>query len=538
VTALTAGDLVGRQRQVYESEEDRVLVTGGPGTGKTSLALLLAAHIVTQSSNGRHVLFLTFSRSATTELLSRAPSVIQDSDLGRVEVSTFHGYSVGILEAFSRYAGGPSERPTIAVREEVQLGVAPPGSYEFDAIIPAVLDLFARAPWIEALQRSRLAAVICDEFQDTRDDQYRLLETLAKDRRLVCLADPRQMIYDGLPGAGSLPQRVDDFLATGPRVIDLGDVSHRDPTQVMPRLAAAIRAEDFDSAVVTDALRQGRLQVRTSPSAEIFDTTVDVVRQGIADGRASIGVFFATNRQVNAFADRLREEGIEHDVVGLAHASGEAELAAASLAGLATGSSSWDAVLTKLGVFLAATVRGQPPPLARQLVGGTGEIDEVLSRLLAPERARFESAASETVATFLADVRAFWPKIVRGGRRLWELGIDDLVSQTIPIHHQTVADAAQELGRIATARRSRAALDYLPGLDAPVRVMNLYQIKGRQMDLSVTVADSADRHPNPGADRARYGRLIFVAVSRAQKATMFVLARDLTGFLGPLLDVT
>ena len=75
----TPGDLTESQKPAYGAREPRVLIMGGPGTGKTAVALLMARRILEQEPQGsvRRVLFLTFSRSATAELLRRAPDVLE-----------------------------------------------------------------------------------------------------------------------------------------------------------------------------------------------------------------------------------------------------------------------------------------------------------------------------------------------------------------------------------------------------------------------------------------------------------------------------
>lgn len=341
-------DLVGAQRDVYHCRDDRVLVLGGPGSGKTLVALLTARRIVEDDQAGRRVLFLTFSRAATSELLRRAPSVFAGALGGRIEVTTFHGFAVNVLDAFRRYVGGPDGPVTIASREEVQLGVAEPGSIQFDELVPAAVQLFDDAPWILNLHRDRLAAVICDEFQDTRDEQFDLLERLTVGRQLIGLADPDQMIFDGLPGAASIAHRIERFRSTGPTEIDLGAVSHRDPSQIIPAAASALREGQFDASALRDAITANRVSIVTVRGS-VRDRVIEEIEAALTEGAQSIGVFFSTNRQVNEFADQLRTAGLEHEIAGLSHASGEAEVVTSTLARFRVGEATWDDVLRRLG---------------------------------------------------------------------------------------------------------------------------------------------------------------------------------------------
>lgn len=526
-----ADDLTDIQTAVYESEAARVLVLGGPGSGKTQLALLMARKIVEEDRLGRRVLFLTFSRAATSELIRRAPSVL-DGRLGDfIEITTFHGFAVGLLDAFRRFSGGPETPVSIATREESDLNVAAPGSIEFDALVPAVLQLFNDSPWVRDLYRGRLAAVICDEFQDTHDDWATLLEVLAEGRRLICLADPNQMIFDWIPGAASIARRLQAYRETGPDVFDLGAASHRDPTQVIPEAAAAIRDRDFDATSLHRALEARRVTVDVV-TGSVRDHVVDEIRTTLASGALSIGVFFATNRQVNEFADRLGEEGLEHEVAGLSHASGEAEVATALLARFILQEVGWDDVLIRLGVFLASAWRGRPPPLATQLVAGQASLPDGTKRLLAAERDRLTMLAPLTVAEFLEESRGFWRRLVRGGgERLWAIGVGDLTSESLQLRGSPLTSAAAaSLSSIAATRRATATLDNLPGVDAPIRLMNMYQVKGRQMDVSLTIREPGDHEPRTPADIRRLDRLLYVAISRARERASFVLPSGISGY--------
>ena len=530
------GDLIGRQRGVYESDAERVLVVGGPGSGKTQVALLLARRLIDEDARSRRVLFLTFSRAATSELTKRAPTVLAGDATSRIEVTTFHGFAVDVLDAFRRFIGGPTEPVTIATPEETKLDAAAPGSVEFDDIVPAVLELFREAPWVLELYQERLVAIICDEFQDTRDDQSELLEVLAQGRRLVCFADPDQMIYDQLPGNASVARRIEAFRRTAPVEFDLGPVSHRDPTQVIPAVAAAIRDKRFDAEEIWTAIEARRLTV-SLVDGSVRGHAVDEIRIALAAGAGSIGVFFATNRQVNEFADRLRQEGLEHEIAGLSHASGEAEVACATLAQFWLGETTWDEVLLRLGVFLASTRRGQPPPVARQLVAGEASLDAGLARILRAERDRLLALQDPTVGDFLEECRGLWSRSFRSeaGERLWDIGINDLVSESLSLRFGPLdAATCERLGIVAARRRTNAALDALPGVEAPIRLMNLFQIKGRQMDVSLTVREPGDREPRGDADTNNMDRLIFVAVSRARERAGFILPAGVGGYFGPI----
>ena len=214
-----------------------------------------------------------------------------------------------------------------------------------------------------------------------------------------------------------------------------------------------------------------------------------------------------------------------------------ASLGASALAGLAVGHANWDTVLLRLGVFLASTIRGKPPQLARQFVEGESAIEEGLLVLLRREGDQLVGLRPVAVGDFLLATRAFWPSVFRGGQRLWAIGIDDLISEALHIKDAELDPGrASELREIASRRRATSAIDELPGVEAPIRVMNLHQIKGRQMDVSLTIRELGEYEP-PG-DNNRLRRLVYVAVSRARQRAVFLLPRGITGYFAEIARLT
>ena len=71
-----------------------VLVTGGPGSGKTTLALLKAQRQIASLEPGQEVLFLSFSRAAVRQVLLRCKDIRLFPDEGVAHVARRAGASV------------------------------------------------------------------------------------------------------------------------------------------------------------------------------------------------------------------------------------------------------------------------------------------------------------------------------------------------------------------------------------------------------------------------------------------------------------
>jgi DNA helicase-2/ATP-dependent DNA helicase PcrA len=536
VNGLTPAELTESQRPAYEATEHRVLILGGPGTGKTAIALLMARRILDEEPPGsvRRVLFLTFSRSAATELLQRAPDVLAGDVGGRIDIATFHAFSMGVVNSFRRFAGGPSEPLTILTREEEKLGLATPGAVTFDAIVPSALELLRAAPWLASAYRDRYKAIICDEYQDTSQESADLVEMLALNAQLVCLADADQVIFDWTDD--TISRRIGEYRASGAREYDLGYDSRRDPSNVIPRAAAAIRRRAFGDEAIAEACRVGRIRVlQFAVDDEPFDVLVCEVREALAAGARELGVFLATNRSVNDFAERLRSEEIEHEIIGLSGAAGEAQLAIATCARFVTGGVGWPEFLVALGVFVAACYRGSPPPLAVGLAREPEVLDPGLMALLDREREVLLELAGRPLEHFLDRVASLWERLFAGRPRgLWALGARDLRGQVLAILGRPLTPSlAATVTSLAKARRGLALVDDIPTIRAAVRIMNVYQVKGREMDEAFLVHLPGDADQWNPEGMLRLARVHYVSLSRARSRATIILPATPKSFFVP-----
>lgn len=536
MTVVSADHLTVSQRAAYDATDPRVLILGGPGTGKTTVALLIARRILEDEPNRstRHVLFLTFSRSATAELTRRAPHILAGDLGGRIDVSTFHSYAVSMLNAFRRFDGGPIDPVVIQTREQEKLGLAAAGALTYDEVIPQTIELLRSANWLRQELRSRYAAVICDEYQDTGQPAADFIEELAVGPQLICLADPDQVIFDFTDD--SITRRILDYQASGAIEYDLGYDSRRDPSNVIPRAAAGIRRREFADPAIQEACLAGRLRmIQHDRLEEPFDVLVEQIRSALVGGAGDVGVFLATNRTVNEFAERLRAENIDHEIIGLSGAAGDAQVAAASAARFAVGTGDWNDFMVDLGVFVASCYRGQPPALAVGLVQELRGLDAGLVRALEGERDRFAALVGQPFEEFLDHATSFWARLFTGRpRQLWEQGLRDLRGQTLRIRRRHLdRSVSKAVTQIAAARRGVGLVDDIPAARAPVRVMNVYQVKGREMDDVILVHLPEDRDEWDPRGMQRLSRVHYVAMSRARRRATIVLPPEPKPFFAP-----
>lgn len=251
-------DLTKGQRDVMEADS-HLLVTGGPGSGKTTISIFKAAQIAERDLRpGQKILFLSFARATVSRVIEaiKYEQQISHAQKRLIDVETYHsffwrilkthGYLIGLprkltiltppgeaitlsdirssfparkltdVQKAARKAAEEAERERLAKEE---------GRLCFDIFAPRVGDLLYGSSRIRRLLASMYPVVILDEFQDTNDSQWRVVRALGEFCRFIALADPEQRIYDWI---GADPARLDHFReAFGPTEVDLSTDNHR-----------------------------------------------------------------------------------------------------------------------------------------------------------------------------------------------------------------------------------------------------------------------------------------------------------------------
>ncbi len=519
-------DLTAEQRQVVASREPTLLVFGGAGTGKTTTALWAARDELERPETPvyKRVLFLTFSRTAVAQIRSRAHGVL--TGIGdRVEVLTFHGLAYRMVRDFGRFAGRGVGAPVVRGETAVKLLQRAPGDIEYDEFVPLALELLSGSA-IGDLLADRWSLVVCDEFQDTDDAQWALLEFLGRTARLLLLADPNQMIYTFRADEGVGPARL--VLATarpGARTFTLPSASLRDPSQVLPSAAEAVRQRRFGAPVLADAVRAGRLLVYHEVDQ---DRLAEVVTEHITalgeQGCATVGVYAQRNTATAELSAGLTALGVEHAPVGFPEAYGEALSAMAAMLAFAAGAGEWDEVMLRFATFLTASDRGKSPPiLAYAFADQQGLPGPVAARV---DELRLGLSECDDVlgdGVILA-ARAWTHLLMTGGHRHWWRAAATFGAVVARAHglgdvEMTVARVDEEV----IALRSASLVDLDAGDDAPVQVMNFTQTKGREADASVLVFRSDDWFGTAGEPFEEASRLLYVAMTRARQKVVVLL---------------
>ena len=253
-------NLTEKQIEVIKAH-GHILITGGPGSGKTTVSILKAANIIDLYLRpGQKVLFLSFARATVSRVIEviEYEQKISSSKKQRIDVETYHSFFWRILKTHGYLIGLPRRLSIITPSHE---GIALSKiradfkklkdeekqreeiANEHDRLAKTegriCFDLFAR--YVNYILRSqricRLIAtmypvIILDEFQDTNTLQWHVIQALGSFCQLIALADPKQRIYDWI---GADPKRLDHFReAFTPTEIDFNIDNHRNAgTEIM-----------------------------------------------------------------------------------------------------------------------------------------------------------------------------------------------------------------------------------------------------------------------------------------------------------------
>ena len=168
---------------------------------------------------------------------------ILNSDLIKkhLEIDTYHGFTWKILrshgyllnsktplkllpppEAASRLAEFDSKE---ARSTEMRRLFNEEGFLHFDLFAGLSAELLSKSKSLAEVICDAYPIIIFDEFQDTNDDEWKLIRVLGERCILIALADAEQRIYEF---RGANPARIDDFIkAYDPTKYDFSNENHR-----------------------------------------------------------------------------------------------------------------------------------------------------------------------------------------------------------------------------------------------------------------------------------------------------------------------
>ena len=213
------------QKSIVEAPLGPCIVTAGAGSGKTRVLTHRLAHIIVEKGIPDYaIVALTFTNKAAGEMKARVEKILQENsplvkgvaaqraDGGfscNAFLGTFHAWCARFLRRnikppftsdFTIYDAKDSAKVFKEVGEgnveAYKARLKSANALDFDDLLEMTYEILSSAPAIrESLQKS-IQYILVDEFQDTDEVQYKIVQILAnKHKNIMVVGDEDQCIF-------------------------------------------------------------------------------------------------------------------------------------------------------------------------------------------------------------------------------------------------------------------------------------------------------------------------------------------------------
>lgn len=235
--------VICEKRKLVLRYHGHILVEGGPGAGKTTLALLKAHSIFQQGllNKNQKILFLSFARATISRIDEQAKILLNNMDRKVLEINTYHGFAWSIIQSYgyllykhrqfklinpsnlAAEVGGLQDRKEVEAYKHTLLN--DDGIICFDLFAQIVGEILQRSEKIQKIISDTYPYIIVDEFQDTDSNEWNIIKLLGRNSKIMALADLNQRIFEF---RGASVKRIPEYNAhfNGLKV-DLGKENNR-----------------------------------------------------------------------------------------------------------------------------------------------------------------------------------------------------------------------------------------------------------------------------------------------------------------------
>ena len=360
------------QRAAAEQIHGPVLILAGAGTGKTRTVTTRIAGMVYDDIPPEHILAVTFTNKAASEMRERVGTMIAKEKAERLTISTFHSLCVRILrtsierlgykKTFSIYTQSdqlgllrriivrkagkdenldakmanslisqakntgkpPSDREDALINEvyaAYQRELKQLNAVDFDDLLILAVKGLEENPDLQRDWQRRFRFIMVDEFQDTNHLQMSLLRLIVGPERNICVVgDDDQSIY-GWRGADITNILEFERFFPDPTVIKLEE-NYRS-TNCILRLANSLIRHNRNRREKTLWSGKGegqKVRLVSMPDAETeAEWVIGELLEKHRIGRRpydDMAILFRMNTQSRVMEEKLRENEIPYKLIG------------------------------------------------------------------------------------------------------------------------------------------------------------------------------------------------------------------------------
>jgi len=366
-----------QQQKAVAVSDGPVLVLAGPGSGKTRVLTRRVAWLVEELAIAPwRIMAVTFTNRAAREMRERLERILGHPRARSLTLGTFHATCARILRREAEAAGIPRDYAIFDADDQRRLvkqairdlnlddkryrpqavhgaisraknELVPPeayttGSYygevvkriyeryqalltanaglDFDDLLMVTASLFSQNPDVLAKYQDRYRHILVDEFQDTNQAQYVLLQQLSgRHDNLFCVADEDQSIY---AWRGADYRNIRRLRDDHPDLVTLLLEQNYRSTQIILDAAHAIIRHNPDRTEKSLFTQRGcgpKITVHEAYDQDeeaqfVVDTVIRLAQEGAHPGDCA--VMYRTNAQSRALEDAFIRAGIPYKLVG------------------------------------------------------------------------------------------------------------------------------------------------------------------------------------------------------------------------------
>jgi len=318
-----------------------LLVTGGPGSGKTTISILKAAQVISNDLKAeQRVLFLSFARATVSRVVEAIQSEqnITVTQRKKVEVETYHSFFWSVIQSHGYLIGLPrrlsivtpsneaillsdirsnfygrnlndeqqAKKISLEHNERIRLAIEE-GKICFCLFADFAKDIINNSDRIRNLIATMFPVIILDEFQDTNKAQWDVIRSLGKACRLIVLADPDQRIYDFI---GADPERLTHFNNDfHPTTVNLHTRNYRSAGTDIGIFGNDILKGIYQSSeykgVAIDLFPSSSDQAMTKLITTVYHVRNRLIKQNLKDW--SLAILVPTKKMTRLVSDALRQ---------------------------------------------------------------------------------------------------------------------------------------------------------------------------------------------------------------------------------------
>jgi DNA helicase-2/ATP-dependent DNA helicase PcrA len=367
------------QRDAVTTLAGPLLVLAGAGTGKTRVITYRMAELIRHGAEPDRILSVTFTNKAAREMQERMATLLGKRLKSKPWISTFHALCVRILreeipalgypsqfviydrgdqesaarkalrdirvtdaalkpgdllmqisqwkmagvepETASEFADDPRGHLAAAAYRKYQAQLRAAGAVDFDDLLLLTVKLFTERPEVLVRQQQRFDFVQIDEYQDTNDMQFRLVESLVRPHRNLCVVgDDDQSIY-GWRGA-----EVRHILGfherfPGAKVVRLED-NYRCTRNIINLANRLVKQNQsrHEKTLVAHKSGENDVTIRDFPDEQaeaegvVREINFLIGQKGVSP--RDIAILFRTNEQPRLFEAEMRRLHVPYTLIG------------------------------------------------------------------------------------------------------------------------------------------------------------------------------------------------------------------------------